>query len=659
MTAGDLLKHLSEKGVTLSLDGDRVQYRAPKGALTPELRSAIAKQRDGIIALLRDGAPPSPATGNPPLLEPVPRNQAIPLSYAQHGLWLAVQTSENPPFNHPIAFRIKGTLDTAVLERSINEIVRRHESLHTTCLLRDGNPVLAIQPPWELEDFTVDLRAFESDRREDEIREIAEDAVRKPFDLAQDRLLRARLLRTGEDDFVLILVLHTFVADGLSHGILLQELSCLYDAFSHNSDSPLPANRIEFADYAVWQHKTVQGRHIEDQLSFWKQRLLKGPAALQWPVRTANIGGTYEGETQHFTLSPKLSESIRRLSQSQGVTTFALLLAAVHLLLHRITGQADTLVGTTVSNRPRSELEGLIGYFANNLLLNATIHHRLSFRELMKQCHMNAAEALGNQDYPFERLLEELAVDPGFTHIPSLQVVFVLHDHVAEEDLNLAGLQVEPFPVERNAASFEVYLRMANTGGPIRGSLEYSRDVFDGATVARLIDRFGALLEETVADPDLTPDSLRALNGNQVDSLVKAWRESMEHRAAPLRRTSVVDTQRDSSAPAADPELVRLVTALWRDVLEIDEVGPDENFFELGGRSVHVIQVHSRLEKLIHRDIPVVSMFHYPTVRSLCRHLGDRPDSPSTGPRSRDRGTLLQAAREHRARSRNRQPSAT
>jgi len=592
-------------------------------------------------------------------MESVPRDQALPLSYAQQGLWLTAQASEHPPFNHPIAVRIHGPLDPSALGQSVNELIRRHETLHTNCELRDGNPVLAIRAPREIRDFHVDLRSGAEDQRDTTARRLAEEDIGRPFDLSQDPLMRAKLLQTGPSEFILLLTLHTFAADGYSHGLLLRELSRIYQSIAKGAPHTIPASSLQFADYASWQRRMVQGRHLASLLSFWKEQLQDCPSTLQWPIGASCIkAGADSGGTHRFSLSTALSEGIRDLARREGITVFALLFASLSLLLNRVTGQRDILVGTTVSNRAASELEGLVGYFANTLLLRAQISEDLPFREFARQCQSTAARALANQDFPFEKLVQELAVDPAFSHVPRLQVVFVLHDHVAEEDLELPGMRIEPFPVERGAASFELYLRIADTEGPMSASVEYSTELFDNDTVSRLTRQLEALLAAVTIGPDAPIGSLAAGNRQELDDLVQSWREV--RKATESRPISPTTRQLDArwSQPTgpAESALRRLVTDVWKEVLETDDPGPNANFFELGGRSVHVIQVHSKLEARLHRDIPVVDLFHYPTLDALCKHLQGNKDDVLSTPPTHDRGALLRASRSRRLRAREHQP---
>lgn len=312
----------------------------------------------------------------------------------------------------------------------------------------------------------------------------------------------------------------------------------------------------------------------------------------------------------------------------------------------------DLVVGTTVSNRGRSELEGLIGYFANNLLLRTQLSDDLTFRGLLQQCHEVTADALAHQDLPFEKLLEEFSTDPEISLMPMLQVMFVQHDHDPEDELELPGLSLKKFPVERGAASFDLSLHVTGASGPLSGLLEYSTRVFDRGTIDRIYTHFRTLLECVVTNPQQSLASLPFLPKSEQGKLIQAWNDARSSRGANKDLTASDGLDHSRSTPKVLPqtELEQIIASIWQEILKIEGIGIYHNFFDLGGRSIHIIQVHGRLQKLLRRDIPIVDLFRYPTILSLSQHLSREEGKQSLLRRSHNRNELLRLSRERRMR---------
>ncbi|RMF36691.1 MAG: non-ribosomal peptide synthetase, partial [Chloroflexi bacterium] len=353
---------------------------------------------------------------------------ALPLSFAQQRLWFLDQLAPNTPlYNIPDAIRLRGPLDVAVLERSLNEIVRRHESLRTTFRATDGKPVQVIAPTLKLPLPLVDLSGLPKAAREAEVQRLATEEAQRPFDLSRGPLLRVTLLRLGDEEHVALLTMHHIISDGWSMRVLVQELAALYDAFSHGRPSPLPDLPIQYADFALWQREWLQGEVLEEQLAYWKQQLSGSPPVLELPTdRPRPPVQSFRGAHRPFMLPRPLSQAIKALCRREGVTPFMLLLAAFQTLLHRYTGQDDISVGTPIANRNRAEIEGLIGYFANTLVLRTDLSGDPPFRELLKRVREVALGAYAHQDLPFEMLVDALQPERDLSHTPLFQVMFVL-----------------------------------------------------------------------------------------------------------------------------------------------------------------------------------------------------------------------------------------
>ena len=320
----------------------------------------------------------------PPLL-PVERFGEMLVSFAQARLWFLEQLEPgSSAYNIPAAVRLTGSLDVAVLEQNLNEIVQRHEVLRTTFGMVSGEPRQVIAPALALTLRWVDLRDLPEAQQEIQVDRLATEEAQQPFDLAKGPLLRATLLHLGEAEHVLLLTMHHIVSDGWSMGVLIRELAALYQAFSTGKPSPLPQLPIQYADFAHWQRQWLQGEVLAAQLSYWQQQLTGAPALLELPTdRPRSAIQTFRGATQFLALPEPLTQKLKTLSQRSGVTLFMTLLAAFQTLLYRYTGQEDICIGSPIANRNRSETEELIGFFVNTLVLRTDMSENPSFQELL------------------------------------------------------------------------------------------------------------------------------------------------------------------------------------------------------------------------------------------------------------------------------------
>jgi amino acid adenylation domain-containing protein len=353
---------------------------------------------------------------------------------------------------------------------------------------------------------------------------LATEEVRRPFDLGRGPLVRAILFRLGQEEHVLLLILHHTIFDGWSRGILLQELSVLYDAFSRGAPSPLPALPIQYADFAVWQRQWLQDEILHTQLTYWKQQLDGAPPALELPTdRPRPLVQTFQGARQSLALSQNLSESLKALGRHEEVTLFMTLFAAFTTWLYRYTGQDDILVGTPIANRSRVELEGLMGFFANTLVLRTKLSGELSFRELLRQVRNVALEANAHQDLPFEKLVEELR--PERAHHPLFQVMFVL-EREPRTTLELPDLTLSLWEVETGAAPFDLTLSMIEQAEGLQGRLSYNTDLFEAATIQRMLGHFQILLAAIVAHPDQPIGTLPLLTEAERHQVLYEWNDT-------------------------------------------------------------------------------------------------------------------------------------
>jgi aspartate racemase len=414
------------------------------------------------------------------------------------------------------------------LERALGEVVSRHEALRTTFPTVDAQPVQHIAEPVPFSLPIVDLCALETeDERHREIQRLAKEEARRPFDLSIGPLFRATLLKVEEAEHIVLVTMHHIISDGWSIGILIREVAALYGAYSRGEASPLAPLAIQYADYAAWQREWLQGDVLERQLSYWREHLAGAPPVLELPTDYPRKAmQTFNGTHESFRLSPSLSVSLNALSREEGATLFMTLLAAFNALLYWYTGQKDIVVGTGVANRTRIETENLIGFFVNTVVLRTDLSGSPSFRELVRRVQEASLGAYAHQEMPFEMLVEMLQPERDPSYTPLFQVMFILQNMpLTRYELPELQVRMSGLGAERGTSKFDLYLAMIEDSEGLGGTLEYNTDLFDGASMTRMISYFEALLKEVVEDPDKELDSLSLLDEQDSNQLIYDFNE--------------------------------------------------------------------------------------------------------------------------------------
>ncbi|HET6232844.1 MAG TPA: amino acid adenylation domain-containing protein [Longimicrobiaceae bacterium] len=456
----------------------------------------------------------------------------FPLSFAQQRLWLVDRLQPGgSAYNMGVSLRLSGPLDVPALERALDEIVRRHETLRTTFADADGSPVQVIAPHAPRGLPVVDLSA--SPEAESEVRRLSAEEARAPFDLNAGPLFRTLLLRSSSTEHVLVLTMHHVVSDGWSMGVLLGELSALYPAFEAGQPSPLPELPLQYADHAVRQREQLAGAALERQAAYWKEALSGAPAMLELPAdRPRPPVQSMRGAAYAFPLPAAAGARLAALAREEEATPFMALLAAWQLLLSMESGQDDVVVGTPIASRTRPELEGMIGFFANTLALRARIDARESFRALLLRVREATLGAYDHQDLPFEKLVEELQPERSLGHSPVFQAVFSLQGATPQAAQPMGGVEMrieraEPQP------KFDLSLTLFEAPGSLTGSLEYASDLFDRATVERIARHLSHLLEQAAAHADAPLAHLGLVPGDERALLLGGWNGTVSGDADP------------------------------------------------------------------------------------------------------------------------------
>ncbi|WP_257236992.1 non-ribosomal peptide synthetase [Nostoc sp. 'Peltigera malacea cyanobiont' DB3992] len=461
----------------------------------------------------------------------------FPASFAQQRLWFLDQLIPgNAIYNVPTVIRLTGSLKLAALEQTFNEIVLRHETLRTTFIVSDGQLLQAIAPSLTIPFSVLDLQQLPDDEQEVKAKSIITAEIERPFDLSSGPLLRVTLLVLSKTEHILLLNMHHIICDDWSMGVLIRELGTLYAAFAQNQPSPLLELPLQYADFAHWQREWLQGEVLQTQLAYWREQL-NDISILHLPTDKPRPAiQSYQGVTQFLELPLKLIDALEKLSQQESATLFMTLLAAFQTLLYRYTHQEDIAVGSPIANRNRSEIEGIIGFFVNSLVLHSNLSGNPTFRELLGRVREVTLGAYSHQDLPFEKLVEELHPERNLSHHPLFQVVFGFQN-APMSALELPGLVPSFLNIDIKKTRFDLELHLWKCsedfrslwGGNweysegLRGVIVYNTDLFDKATISRMVEHFKTLLSAIVANPEERIANLPLLSEAELDQVLVEW----------------------------------------------------------------------------------------------------------------------------------------
>ncbi|MGB3403613.1 MAG: amino acid adenylation domain-containing protein [Microcoleaceae cyanobacterium] len=436
---------------------------------------------------------------NIPAIQPLPQRHNLPLSYAQARLWFLAQLEpDQTSYNVPAAVRLTGALNLQRLSASLNQIIQRHEVLRTTFTTVDGQPQQVIQSVTGLNISLISLEILPPAERGSKAQQILLQQTQQPFNLSKDALFRVTVLQLNPQESILLLVLHHILCDEWSMKLLFEELSLLYNPA--NSSTTLPQLSVQYGDFAVWQHQWLQGEVLEKQLNYWRQQMADLPQ-LQLPTDYPRpTHPTDKGARQSLTLSPSLTTALGELSRQEGVTLFMTLLAGLQVLLYRYTSQEDLAVATPVANRHHRDVEPLMGFFVNLIMLRTDLSGAPSFRELLQRVRQVAIEAYQHQDLPFEKLVDELNPQRSLSSQPLFNVMFVLQNRHFSQYLQLDGLQQQFIEIDNGTAKCDLVLQLTETPQGLTGYFEYCTDLFKAETIRAMVGHFQTLLSALVAD---------------------------------------------------------------------------------------------------------------------------------------------------------------
>jgi amino acid adenylation domain-containing protein len=476
------------------------------------------------------------------------RSGSLPLSYAQQRLWFIDQLGQlgigGALYNVPVAVRLIGELNVAAAGQSIREIVRRHESLRTRFPMdAELGEARQVVGDVDLELELIDLSGLGEIERAKWWKRLAEEEAENRFDLSLGPVIRAKLVRVAREEQVMMVTIHHIATDGWSSWILVKEFGRLYEAYAGGAEPGLGELPIQYVEYAVWQREWLQGEGLRRQLDYWKGQLTGAPPLLELPTdRVRPAVQSFRGASLEFEFDEELSEGLRRESRRAGVTIFMTLLGAYQTLLHRYSRQAEILVGTPIAGRTRAELEGLIGFFVNMLVLKGDFRGEPSFREVMRRVRETALGAYAHQDVPFEKVVEELQPERSLSYSPIFQVMFV-YQNTPESEARLEGIELRQEQGRGKTTKFDLTMNLEEKGGKVVGTIEYSTDLFEGHTVCRMIMHFERLVKALVEDPGQRVSEAELLSDRERQQIVIEWNETSREYPGQISIHEMIDRQ--------------------------------------------------------------------------------------------------------------------
>ncbi len=557
-----------------------------------------------------------------PSIQPVPRDGLLPATFGQQGWWFHWQLSPQAirPMLHT-ALRLSGRLEAETLRATINEVVRRHESLRTTFAMTDNGQLVQVIAPQLLIELPVDdLGHLPESEQQRQVAWLSQQQMLEPFDLARGPLFRAQLLRMDEAEHVLLVTVHHVVFDGWSLEVLMGEVARIYDAFQAGRPSPLAEPPVQFADYAVWQHNYLQGETLESLLGYWRAKL-DGLVELELPADHPRVGGDLRPTASHlFEFSADLNARLAPLCQAARATNSMVLLAAFQMLLQRYTASDDVAVASTAVNRRLQETQGMIGLFVNTVLFRSDLSGDPSFREFVARVRQTTIEALDHQELPFERLVAALRPRVDVSKHPFTRVLYNFlqptsnEQLAAQQDLSVEYLPGGGGPEE---SIFDLTLMLTDGGDGLQGMLRYDTSQFEPPTIARMADDLRTLLEAAVANPDLRLSQLPQLTDGRPNDGCQG--PSAGAYPEPWRRASATPSQQPYVAPRSP--LQKQLAASWAELLQFERVGVHDDFFALGGRSLPAARLMARIREATGVDLPVAALFAGPTIAELAQRI--------------------------------------
>jgi thioesterase domain-containing protein/acyl carrier protein len=530
----------------------------------------------------------------------------VPAWFSQQKMWLQDPLhSDSYVYNFPLLLRVRGSLNESALQRGLQEIVRRHEVLRSVFRIMDGELVQIIVPPPELSLPVTDLSGLAESARDTRVQELTLEEASRPFDLTRGPLFRGQLIRLAPDDHVLQLTTHHLVYDDWSTGILIRELSASYQAFASGATPAEPGPAYQYGDFVRWQEERFQGTALESELAYWKQQLNSPTGFQHLPVDHVRPAlSTHRGARETVALSAELANSLKTMSRQERVSPFMVLLAGFQCLLHRYSNHEEIGIASCAANRPLVEVEGLIGRFGNDMVLRMNLSGKPTFRELLKRVREVALTAYSHQELPFGTLLETAGNGSVSTRHPPFQTMFILQN-APKEAWQLPGLDVRWLPLPTGTAKHDLIVWLKSEPA-LEVTLEYSTDLFDAATMKRVLNDYQSILVAMAKNPG---------------ALVSDIPIAAAPAPKPVVTSSVPAHSRKASTSAGKERVESRLIELWEAAFGLHPIRADQNFFELGGDSLLAARLFAQIEKAFKTKLPLATLVESPTIAQLAEVL--------------------------------------
>ncbi|WP_249041050.1 condensation domain-containing protein, partial [Marilutibacter maris] len=545
-----VVSRLLDHGIHIALDGDKLKVRAARGALSEDISSLIRSRRDEIVDYLTRHRSIR-SLDVPAISHVADAGQKVPVSFSQQRLWFIDRIDEGSRQYHlPVILRLSGNLDTAAMQRAIDEIVRRHEVLRTRFVEVDGVPKQIVVEAERVPISTISLRQYGGEQQELALQRAIEQVCDLPFDLEQGRLLRVALIALSDVEHLAVLVQHHIVSDGWSSGVFVREFSALYDAFVGGSESPLPAPDLQYADFALWQRDWLVGDRLQGLYQYWEEQLRDIPLVHGLPLdRPRPKHQDHRGAVHLQRIEPALSDSIREMARQENVTLFMLLQTAFSLLVSRLSLEQDVVIGTPVAGRARTELEPLLGFFVNNLALRSRFDASMSFRDALSTQKKVVLDAYAYQHLPFEMLVDRINPNRSTAYDPVFQIVFAINNNEIG-GLELSGLGVTPLIPRTRHAKTDLELLVEEREGGFQIGWTYRTGLFDECTIASFSEAYARLLQGIVSDASVGVFDYDLVGEGASQQLLAARGASMDYPTRPVQQQIAEQAQRTPASPA-------------------------------------------------------------------------------------------------------------
>lgn len=631
MSTFEFLQKLQQAGIALYREEDKLKVNAPKGAMTAELAAQIKERKEEILTFLAEveqtkaAGLSSTAVSHTPI-QPAPRTGHLPLTYGQERLWRLHQMATNPSlYNIPYLVQLEGPLDTAALEKSIQHLIARHEALRTSFALAENEgqnsptavsttPISIIHAPDTIPHSFQLTRIPDPVATITEARDILSDLIHQPFDLRQAPLLRAGVVSLSPTTHLFGMAVHHILFDGWSALLFRQELAIAYAHYAHHKagEPNLPPVPLQMVDYAYWQRSTLNQQAIDQQIAYWQEQLAHQPTPLQLPTdKPSPTAVDSAGQTTQIQLPAPVIQKLKTVSQQNQTSLFLVLLAGFNTLLHRYSGQTDLLVGTPIAGRQRREVESIVGYFNNIVMLRSDLQGNPTFADLLPRLRPMLLGAMDHQELPFQMVADL----PSVVRVPLTRALFALD--AAEEPLRLPGITATKIPLGQRTADFDlaVYLN-EQADGSLHAILLYKTALFSASRMEQFAQNLVALLTAVAENPHQALDQI-----------------PLPH--PPLTGDSTPATPPptavgDQTAPRNETE--RLLLGIWQEVLQTKQIGIHDNFFALGGHSLLALRLFEKITLATGQNLPLATLLRAPTIAELTAVLtaADQPPSWSS-----------------------------